>query len=53
MTTPPLIERADGWGVTLDKDLVLDTSGVGQLFGLGPEVPAGDQLRDRTPSCGR
>ena len=26
-----------GWGVTLDKDLVLDTSGVGQLFGLGPE----------------
>jgi len=27
------------WGVTLDKDLVLDTSGVGQIFGLGPEVP--------------
>ncbi|MGH9557797.1 MAG: GldG family protein, partial [Bryobacteraceae bacterium] len=27
------------WGVTADKDLVLDTSGVGQLFGLGPEFP--------------
>jgi ABC-type uncharacterized transport system involved in gliding motility auxiliary subunit len=25
--------------VTVDKDLVLDTSGVGQLFGLGPEFP--------------
>jgi ABC-type uncharacterized transport system involved in gliding motility auxiliary subunit len=25
------------WGVTMDKDLVLDTSGVGQIFGLGPE----------------
>lgn len=27
------------WGVTLGNDLVLDMSGVGQLFGLGPEVP--------------
>lgn len=27
------------WGVTPMKDLVLDTSGVGQLFGLGPEFP--------------
>jgi ABC-type uncharacterized transport system involved in gliding motility auxiliary subunit len=27
------------WGVTLNKDLALDTSGVGQIFGLGPEVP--------------
>ena len=27
------------WGVTADKDLVLDTSGVGQIFGMGPEVP--------------
>ena len=27
------------WGVKVDKDLVLDTSGVGQLFGLGPEFP--------------
>ncbi len=29
----------DGWGVTVQKDLVLDTSGIGQIFGLGPEVP--------------
>jgi ABC-type uncharacterized transport system involved in gliding motility auxiliary subunit len=28
-----------GWGVTVDKDLVLDISGVGQIFGLGPEFP--------------
>ncbi len=28
-----------GWGITVDKDLVLDTSGVGQIFGLGPEFP--------------
>ena len=27
------------WGVTLNKDLALDTSGIGQIFGLGPEVP--------------
>ena len=28
----------EGWGVTLDKNLVIDTSGVGQLYGLGPEI---------------
>jgi ABC-type uncharacterized transport system involved in gliding motility auxiliary subunit len=27
------------WGVTADKDLVLDLSGVGQIWGLGPEYP--------------
>lgn len=27
------------WGVTMDKDLVLDTSGIGQVFGMGPEIP--------------
>src|SRR5215472_2042804 len=27
------------WGVTLDKNLALDTSGIGRVFGLGPEVP--------------
>jgi ABC-type uncharacterized transport system involved in gliding motility auxiliary subunit len=26
------------WGVTMDKDLILDLSPVGQLFGLGPQV---------------
>ena len=28
-----------GWGVTVEKDLVLDPNPVGQIFGLGPEVP--------------
>jgi ABC-type uncharacterized transport system involved in gliding motility auxiliary subunit len=34
-----LIALLAGWGVTVNKDLVLDLSGTGQLFGLGPEVP--------------
>jgi ABC-type uncharacterized transport system involved in gliding motility auxiliary subunit len=29
----------ESWGVTPDRDLALDTSGIGQIFGLGPEVP--------------
>jgi ABC-type uncharacterized transport system involved in gliding motility auxiliary subunit len=29
----------DSWGVKMHKDLVLDLSGVGQLFGLGPQFP--------------
>jgi ABC-type uncharacterized transport system involved in gliding motility auxiliary subunit len=37
--SPALAAVIDTWGVTLDKDLALDTSGVGQIFGLGPEVP--------------
>jgi len=28
-----------GWGVTVNQDLALDVSGIGQVFGLGPEVP--------------
>lgn len=27
-----------GWGVTLDKDLILDLNPIGQLAGLGPQV---------------
>jgi len=34
-----LVNMVADWGVTADKDLVLDTSGVGQIFGMGPEVP--------------
>jgi ABC-type uncharacterized transport system involved in gliding motility auxiliary subunit len=34
-----LVKRLESWGVILNKDLVLDTSGVGQIFGLGPEAP--------------
>ncbi|HWQ55755.1 MAG TPA: GldG family protein [Bryobacteraceae bacterium] len=29
----------ESWGVVPQKDLALDTSGIGQIFGLGPEVP--------------
>jgi ABC-type uncharacterized transport system involved in gliding motility auxiliary subunit len=36
---PELAKVLEDWGVTVNKDLVLDLSGVGQLFGLGPEVP--------------
>lgn len=28
-----------GWGVTPGKDLVLDLSGIGNMFGAGPEIP--------------
>ena len=34
-----LTKLLEGWGVTVVKNLVLDTSGIGQLFGLGPEAP--------------
>jgi ABC-type uncharacterized transport system involved in gliding motility auxiliary subunit len=36
---PELSAMLSGWGVTVNKDLVLDLSGVGQIFGFGPEVP--------------
>ena len=36
---PELTKVLEDWGVTVNKDLVLDLSGVGQLFGVGPEVP--------------
>jgi len=35
---PELVKLLSDWGVTMDNDLALDTSGVGQIFGLGPEV---------------
>ena len=34
-----LMNLLAGWGVTADKDLVLDTSGIGQLYSMGPEAP--------------
>jgi len=34
-----LLKVLSEWGVTLDNNLVLDFSGVGQIFQLGPEVP--------------
>jgi len=51
MLDPPLkIRRAEiadndalttllqSWGVTMDKDLILDLNPIGQIFGLGPQV---------------
>ncbi len=34
-----LAKLFESWGVTLNKDLVLDTSGIGQIFGLSEVVP--------------
>lgn len=34
-----LVKVLDSWGVTLNKDLAVDTSGIGQLFGLSEVVP--------------
>jgi gliding motility-associatede transport system auxiliary component len=34
-----LTSLLQGWGITLNKDLILDFNPVGQLVGLGPQVP--------------
>jgi ABC-type uncharacterized transport system involved in gliding motility auxiliary subunit len=34
-----LLSLLSSWGVTADKDLILDENILGQLYGLGPEVP--------------
>ncbi len=36
---PDLEKLLGDWGVTPNEDLALDLSGVGRLFGVGPEVP--------------
>ncbi len=35
----PLTNLLASWGVTVDKDLILDLNPVGQIMGLGPQVP--------------
>lgn len=35
----PLLDQLAAWGITVNKDLVLDTSGVGQIFGFSAAVP--------------
>ncbi len=35
----PLTDLLQSWGVTEDKDLVLEENPMGQLFGFGPEIP--------------
>jgi ABC-type uncharacterized transport system involved in gliding motility auxiliary subunit len=34
-----LLGVLSSWGVTANKDLVLDLSGIGNMFGAGPEIP--------------
>jgi ABC-type uncharacterized transport system involved in gliding motility auxiliary subunit len=36
---PNLVAMLNALGVRADNDVVIDASGVGQLFGFGPEVP--------------
>src|SRR6476660_4161173 len=36
---PGLSKLLEDWGVTGDKDLVLEENPMGQLFGFGPEIP--------------
>jgi hypothetical protein len=37
--SPELVAALASWGLTLNKDLVLDLSGTGSILNLGPEVP--------------
>jgi gliding motility-associatede transport system auxiliary component len=34
-----LVQLLTEWGITANKDLVLDLSGIGNMFGAGPEIP--------------
>ena len=34
-----LAKLLESWGVTVNKDLVLDLGGLGQISGFGPEIP--------------
>jgi ABC-type uncharacterized transport system involved in gliding motility auxiliary subunit len=43
---PALVAVLDSWGVKMDNDLVLDLSGVGQLFNLGPQFPIVTKYED-------
>jgi len=36
---PELLKLLENWGVKLNKDLIVDTSGIGSLFGLSEVVP--------------
>lgn len=36
---PNLLALAHDWDMQLSNDVVLDTSGVGQIFGAGPQIP--------------
>ena len=44
--SPSLGSYLKQWGVQVDNDLVLDISGVGQLFGTGPSIPLATQYEN-------
>ncbi|HUI81705.1 MAG TPA: Gldg family protein [Bryobacteraceae bacterium] len=46
--SPELLKLLEGWGITANKDLVLDLSGIGRIFGLGPEIPMITQYESHT-----
>ena len=37
--SPRLVEMLGSWGVKVNSDIVIDVSGVGQFFGMGPLAP--------------
>ncbi len=37
--SPRLVEMLGSWGVKVNSDVVIDVSGVGQFFGMGPLAP--------------
>ena len=37
--SPRLVEMLAGWGIRVKDDLIIDLSGIGQLFGGGPLTP--------------
>lgn len=37
--SPTLVKMLDTWGVKVNNDLALDTSGIGQIFGLSEVIP--------------
>ena len=37
--SPRLVEMLGSWGIKVNSDIVIDLSGVGQFFGLGPLAP--------------
>jgi len=45
-TSPRLGSLLDQWGVSLDDRIILDTSGAGQLVGLGPAAPLVSEYGD-------
>jgi ABC-type uncharacterized transport system involved in gliding motility auxiliary subunit len=42
-----LMDLLASWGVTPDKDLVLEQNPMGQLFGYGPEIPLVNQYESQ------